>query len=116
MAIDLSGQSWFFHAQKAGEVKPLEECLPDFKPVAPEQVQVLLKLVGNQDIFQRFPFARDLGIGVSLAALEVVVEIDEKAVDVAIVGENFLGDDQGAVGAPVSRKCDGSDCRVPEGE
>src|SRR5215510_5322512 len=81
------------HAQERGEVEPLKEGLGHGKAVAAEELQVLLDPIGNQHVLKRLALLEDLLGGVPVAALEVVVELDEVAVQIAVTGQDLLGHD-----------------------
>ena len=84
----------FFNAKKPGEIEPLEKGLHDIKAIASKEIEILLDAIRDQHILQSFSLAGYFDLRISPALLEIVIEVDEKAVQVAIVRENFLGDNQ----------------------
>src|SRR3546814_20306548 len=74
-----------------------EEFLDMPEPAAPQQLAVLIQPVGNHDVLQRLALLRDLGIGVAVPALHLVVVLDEQAVQEGIGRGPLLHQDQAPV-------------------
>src|SRR5664279_5445467 len=71
-------------AEEGGEVEPLKERVHQLEAVAPEEIHVFVQPIRNEHVLQRLTLATDFRVGISSPSFEFVVEIDEKAVHVAI--------------------------------
>ena len=60
------------------------------KPAPQQQLAVLLELIRHQHVLERLALLRDLELAVALAALEVVVVLDEEAVEERVLAEHLL--------------------------
>ena len=81
----------------AAEVVPLEEHVHVAEAGLQQQFAVLQELVGDQDVLQCLALLRDLGFGVPIAPLEVLVVPDEQAVEVRVLAQYLFDEDQPAV-------------------
>ena len=86
-----------YHLKKTSHV--LESAVP-------EQPLVLLEPVRNEHVLERLALLSDLQIAVSLAALHLVVVLDEEPVEGGVLAEHFLDQDQAAV--VIEAACPGS--------
>src|SRR5258707_15024002 len=85
------------HAQEADEVVPLKECFDDFEAVSQKQLTILFGAIWNEHVLERLALSRDLDVGVAAATLEIVVSVDEVAIELGMLGQHLLSDQQDAI-------------------
>src|SRR6187455_1660355 len=89
-----STMSSLLQGDQSGKVVPLEERVGLVEAVSLEQVDVLLDPVGNEHVLERLSLLGDLGVRVAIAALHLVVELDERPVQPSLLADDLLDQDQ----------------------
>src|SRR6185436_4611554 len=82
------------HRHQSAEVVPLEEDVHLAEAVPRQQLPVLLQPVGDEDVFERLALLGDLQVRVPVPLLQLVVVLDEQAVERAALAEDLLDEDQ----------------------
>src|SRR5688572_12274296 len=96
-AADAGAAMVSLDSNDAAEVVPLEENVDVLESDVAEQPLVLLETVRDEDVLQRLALLRDFQIAVALAALHLVVVIDEQPVERGMLAEDLLDEQEAAV-------------------
>ncbi|MCY1239276.1 hypothetical protein D9M72_520640 [compost metagenome] len=84
------GPTFLLDRDDAAEIVPAEKHLDAAESCFLQELEVFLQTVGNEHVFECFALLGDLDIGVAVAALVVVVVLDEQAVEGRVLaGELF---------------------------
>src|SRR5262245_1390827 len=73
----------------SAEVVPLEENVHVLESDMSEQPFVLLEAVRDEHVFERLALLSDLEVAVALAALHLVIVVDEEPVERGMLAEHF---------------------------